>query len=193
MSESEKFFDPIIFDAQDHSKNIEKPTNPIIFDEVDKNYEEKIFIILYNIEPEEDMDEIYSRVFSVCIGRTEAYFDIKDKLTSGLGINIYTSKIITETKQTETSTDNLKYYMIPYNECLNIYAFCTAVQEFYSDDGFNINDYTNSGSPEDKTDLENSSFFLSPEQAEYKKMLIDSIKNKNRDLYFGLNNHSNNI
>ncbi len=190
---NEKLFNPIIFDNQDHSETVvQKPINPIIFEEKDKHYEEKTFIILYNIEPEDDMDEIYTRIFSICKGRTEAYFDIKDKLTSGLGVNIYTSKIITETKQTETKTESIKYFLLPFEDCLNIYAFCTAVQDFYSDDGFDINDYTGDSSREDD-DLDNSDVLLSPEQMEFGKLLMDSIKNKNTNLCFRSDNDSNNI
>jgi len=180
-NEDKKLVQPIIFNDENTSKQDEnaKLIRPIIFDAPTKDVEEKTYIILYNIDPEDDMDEIYSRIFSVCIGRTDAYFDIKEKLTSGLGVNIYTSKVITETKQTETESGDTKYYLLPYDECVNIYAFCTGIQSFYGEDGFDINDYVNNGSPDDKDDMENNTFFLTPEQKAYRAM-IDEAMNMRR-------------
>ena len=176
--EEKKLVSPIIFNDDKKPDENAGLVRPIIFDAPTKDVEEKTYIILYNIEPEDDMDEIYSRIFSVCIGRTDAYFDIKDKLTSGLGVNIYTSKVITETKQTETETGDTKYYLLPYAECVNIYAFCTGLQAYYGDDGFDINDYLNNGSMEDKDDMENHAFFLTPEQKAYRAMLDEMMNMK---------------
>lgn len=176
--EEKKLVSPIIFNDDKKPNENAGLVRPIIFDAPTKDVEEKTYIILYNIEPEDDMDEIYSRIFSVCIGRTDAYFDIKDKLTSGLGVNIYTSKVITETKQTETETGDTKYYLLPYAECVNIYAFCTGLQAYYGDDGFDINDYLNNGSMEDKDDMENHAFFLTPEQKTYRAMLDEMMNMK---------------
>lgn len=176
--EEKKLVSPIIFNDDKKPDENVGLVRPIVFDAPTKDVEEKTYIILYNIEPEDDMDEIYSRIFSVCIGRTDAYFDIKDKLTSGLGVNIYTSKVITETKQTETETGDTKYYLLPYSECVNIYAFCTGLQAYYGDDGFDINDYLNNGSMEDKDDMESHSFFLTPEQKAYRAMLDEMMNMK---------------
>lgn len=185
--EEKQFIEPIIFNDEDKNKNENNGlVRPIIFDAPTKDVEEKIYIILYNIEPEDNMDEIYNKIFSVCIGRTDAYFDIKDKLTSGLGINIYTSKVITETKQTETESGDTKYYLLPYEESVNIFAFCTAIQSFYGDDGFDINDYIHNGSSEDKDDIETNVFFLTPEQKAYRAMLDEVInmrKESNQDSF----------
>ena len=178
MSPEEKeLISPIIFNDEENTKkdNNSKLVRPIIFDAPNKDVEEKTYIILYNIEPDDDMDEIYSRIFSVCIGRTDAYFDIKEKLTSGLGINIYTSKVITETKQTETESGDTKYYLLSYEECINIFAFCTGIQAFYGDDGFDINDYINNGSSEDIDDIQNNVFYLTPEQKAYRAMLNEAM------------------
>lgn len=174
-SEENKLIAPIIFNDNNKKDDNSKLIRPIIFDAPSKDVEEKVYIILYNIEPEDDMDEIYNRIFSVCIGRTDAYFDIKDKLTSGLGINIYTSKVITETKQTETESGDTKYYLLPYEESVNIYAFCTGIQGFYGEDGFDINDYINNGSSEDKDDMQNNTFFLTPEQKAYRAMIDEAM------------------
>ena len=176
--EEKKLVSPIIFNDDKKPDENVGLVRPIVFDAPTKDVEEKTYIILYNIEPEDDMDEIYSRIFSVCIGRTDAYFDIKDKLTSGLGVNIYTSKVITETKQTETETGDTKYYLLPYTECVNILAFCTGLQAYYGDDGFDINDYLNNGSAEDKDDMENHTFFLTPEQKAYRDMLDEMMNMK---------------
>ena len=179
--ENSNFMEPIIFN-DDKSEKDDGLIRPIIFDAPTKDVEEKVYIILYNIEPDEDMDEIYSRIFSICIGRTNAYFDIKEKLMSGLGINIYTSKVITETKQTETESGDTKYYLLPYEECVNIFAFCTAIQGFYSNDDFDINDYTNNGSPNDKDDLENNTFYLTPEQKAYRAMIEEAMNMRKENI-----------
>jgi len=62
---------------------------------------------------------------------------------------------------------------------VNIYAFCTGIQSFYGEDGFDINDYVNNGSPDDKDDMENNTFFLTPEQKAYRAM-IDEAMNMRR-------------
>lgn len=177
MSTKNNLVEPIIFEDSSPKKD-DGLIRPIVFDAPTKDIEEKIYIILYNIEPDDDMDEIYSRIFSVCIGRTNAYFDIKEKLTSGLGINIYTSKVITETKQTETDTGDTKYFLLPYEDCVNILAFCTNVQGYYSDDEFDINDYINNGTPDDKDDLKRDEFYLTPEQKAYRKMIEEMMDSR---------------
>ena len=80
----------------------------------EKSTEEKIYIILYRLNNSEDVDDVTSKTFEVCIGRTAAYSDIKNKLQSGLDIDVHRSYVMTETRQTETCTGDIKYYMIPY-------------------------------------------------------------------------------
>ena len=147
-NEDKKLVQPIIFNDENTSKQDEnaKLIRPIIFDAPTKDVEEKTYIILYNIDPEDDMDEIDSRIFSVCIGRTDAYFDIKEKLTSGLGVNIYTSKVITETKQTETESGDTKYYLLPYDDMENNTFFLPPEQKAYRamiDEAMNMRRSTN--------------------------------------------------
>lgn len=144
------------------------------FDTRDKSVEEKTYIILYRLE-EDDMDDIFSRCFSVCIGRTEAYNDIKNNLISGLNIDIHKSKVITETKQTESSTGDRKYYLIPYEECISIYTFLTSVSDYYSGDDFNIEEYNNTEIG--KSDISSDKpMTLTADQQEYRKMIEASMK-----------------
>ena len=149
--------------------------NPMTFEDRDKSFEEKTYIILYVINGEED-DDVYSRSFSVCIGRTMAYEDIKEKLISGLDIDVHRSKVITETKQTETKTGNIKYSLMPYNECISVYAFITSISSFYDDDEFDIEDYSYGDVPEDNGIKERR--VMSSEQIEYRRMLEESISRR---------------
>ena len=150
------------------------------FDVKTKSIEEKIYIILYKLT--ENEDEVYNQVFSICVGRTEAYTDIKNKLISGLDVDLHRSIIITETKQTETSSRDRKYFLLPLNECISVYAFCVQVAEFYSDDNFNIEDYNNTliDNETNSSNLaEQHSIIprqLSQEELDYKKMLDASIQ-----------------
>lgn len=151
------------------------------FDVKTKSIEDKIYIILYKLT--ENEDDIYNHIYSVCAGRTEAYNDIKNKLISGVDIDLHKSLIITETKQTETNTGDRKYYLIPLNECISVYAFCIQVAEFYSDDDFNIEEYNNTlidneidDSPQQQESESIIPRQLSQEELDYKKMLEASIQ-----------------
>lgn len=141
--------------------NIDTPT---------KSFEDKTFIILYKIN--DDSENGTQNIYTVCTGRTDAYLDIKNRLISGEDINIHKSVVITETKQTETSSGNRKYYLIPLNECLSVYSFCTSVREYYSNDTFDIEDYNNDEIQE--TPVEQVQ--LTKEQESYKRMLMAAIK-----------------
>lgn len=191
MAENEKnrpLIEPMIFDNPDNvtqnNKGLQKGMD---FDVRTKSFEEKIYIILYRLEGD-NLEEYQKNCFSLCIGRTNAYSDIKEKLISGLDIDIHRSKIITETKQTETATGDTKYYMLPYDECISVYAFCISVADYYSDDDFNIEEYNNSEIPE-ADDITKLPGYLSPEQLEYRKMLEASF---NRDKFLNDLKNSNN-
>lgn len=191
MAETEKnrpLIEPMIFDNPDNvaqnNKGLQKGMD---FDVRTKSFEEKIYIILYRLEGD-NLEEYQKNCFSLCIGRTNAYSDIKEKLISGLDIDIHRSKIITETKQTETATGDTKYYMLPYDECISVYAFCISVADYYSDDDFNIEEYNNSEIPE-ADDITKLPGYLSPEQLEYRKMLEASF---NRDKFLNDLKNSNN-
>lgn len=133
-----------------NSRNKEKEMiYPFMVDDIDKGPEEKVYIILYIIDFDDtdmdrEMDSMYRNIFSVCIGRTECYNDIKNKLISGVNINVRKSKVMVETKQTNTKTGEEKYYMMPYSDCISVLAFCTNVRHLYPDDEFEIDDYTSS-------------------------------------------------
>ena len=184
-----KAIEPLIFDTPElRSKFINNPTpigdtvpeslvKAMDFDVRTKSFEEKIYIVLYRLNTNED-DDIYRNIYSVCIGRTEAYSDIKDKLISGLDIDIHRSLVMTETKQTEASTGDAKYYMIPYNELISVYSFCTSVKEYYNEDDFDIEDYNEGDSPENFSNTDNAvrGNFLTTEQIEYRNMLEQSMQ-----------------
>lgn len=168
--EEEPFTDPV------SGKSTDGLIHPFEFDAKTKGPEEKIYIILYKLNSDED-DEIYTQIFSICKGRTEAYSDIKEKLESGLEVDVHISKIITETKQTETATADKKYYLLPYDECISVYSFCKSVQEYYSDE-FDVEEFNNTSIPEDEEDefLSKSKTYLSAEQEAYRDMLNLAIK-----------------
>lgn len=175
MSDNNKLIEPMIFDEPDKVNPNQGLTKFMDFDVRTKSIEEKLYIILYRLNDSDD--EIYSKTFSICIGRTEAYNDIKDKLISGVSVDIHRSKIITETKQTESETGDRKYYLIPYEECISIYSFCTSVREYYSFDDFDIEDYNDTEVPEDNTDadLAKNPRYMTKEQQDYMKMLEASM------------------
>lgn len=164
-----KFIEPMIFNNQENAQPPISLQKGMDFDVREKSFEEKIFIILYKIEGD-DIEEYQKNCFSICIGRTNTFNDIKEKLISGLDIDVHKSKIITETKQTESSTGDRKYFLLPYEECISVYAFCISVRDYYSDDDFNIEEFNNSEIPE-SDEIESLPGYLSAEQLEYRKLL----------------------
>lgn len=182
MPNENKLIEPMIFDEDRNTQSeIIAPNkhgliNPMEFDVRTKSVEEKIYIILYKVDHIDEMDQMYRNIYDICLGRTDAYNTIKEKLVSGVPIDIHRTKIITETKQTETDSGDRKYYLLPYNECISLYAFLLSIQDFYSEDNFDIEDYNTTGIPEDvKDDIEDKPNYLTPEQVEYRKMLEASM------------------
>ena len=100
--------------------------------------------------------------------------DIKNKLLSGLDIDVHRSYIMTETRQTETATGDIKYYMIPYEECISVYSFCVSVSDFFNTDEFDIEEYADGDVPEEGR-LDNTVHIMSAEQIQYRQMLEESI------------------
>ena len=160
-------------DQINQEKNTTGLIRPVQFEEKHKDYEDKVYILLYYLNGD-DMDDISSRTFSVCHGRTMAYLDIKEKLESGLVIDVHRSKILTETKQTETKTGDIKYFMIPFTDSISVYAFCISVKDYYVDDGFDIEDYSDGDIPEENNRMDKS--FLTSEQIAYRNELEDRIQ-----------------
>ena len=140
----------------------------------EKSTEEKIYIILYRLNDSEDTDDVTSKTFEVCIGRTAAYMDIKTKLQSGLDIDIHRSYVMTETRQTETSTGDIKYYMIPYEDCISVYSFCVSVSEFFNSDEFDIEEYSD-GDVTENGKFGDTVHIMSADQIEYRNMLEESL------------------
>ena len=165
-----KFIQPMVSIEQSTANN--GLIRPMQFEAKEKSFEEKIYILFYTIS-NIDEDDPASKTFSICIGRTMAYSDIKNKLQSGLEIDVHRSYVMTETKQTETKTGDIKYFMVPYEECMSVYAFCTSIGSFYSDE-FDIEDYADGDIPEDnRSGIVNT--VLSSEQIEYRNMLEEAI------------------
>lgn len=180
---AEEKMEPMIFDEPnplpfDPSSGLQKAMD---FDVKTKSNEEKLYILLYKLT--ENEDEIYNSIYSICIGRTGAYSDIKSKLISGLDIDVHKSIIITETKQTESSTGDRKYFLLPLDECISIYAFCIQMAEYFSDDSFNIEEYNTTliDSDSEQSQLyEDKKESIIPkkytnEELEYKRMLEESM------------------
>lgn len=150
-----------------------KLINPMIFYAKKKKSEEKTYIILYFLNNDGNSD-MFSKIYEICIGRTAAYLDIKNKLQSGLSIDVHRSIVITETMQTETDTGNTKYYLIPFDECASVYSFCVSVASFFDMEDFNIEDYADGDVPENNETTDSNS--LSSDQAEYKRLLEESMQ-----------------
>lgn len=153
------------------------------FDVPDKGFEEKIYIVLYRIigSTVDDFDGL----FDVCKGRTETYETIKNHFISGMDIDIHNSKIITETKLKDKNNDK-KYFLIPFDECISIYAFFNSVTSYYGDDEFSIEDYNVS-----KTDNDSEETYQrSKEQKEFEENIIQSLKDDKFSISFASNDKS---
>ena len=126
-----EFFD------EEEEKN--KPNKAMLFAEPSKSVEDKIFIVLiYGLYSEDLFDGNYK----ICNGRTEAYRFIETLVQSyGSDFDPHISKVITETLQTETESGDIKYFLTNYFSSLSVYAFCKAVENYYTDDKFRIDDY----------------------------------------------------
>lgn len=151
-----------------------------------KSYEEKTYIILYKIcgSSVDDCDGL----FDIEIGRTNTYETIKSHLISGMDIDIHSSKIITETKLKDRNNDD-KYFLIPFDECISIYAFFNSVSSYYSDDEFDIEDYNNL-----KTDTDSDEELeRSKEQKEYEEDIMKSLKDDKFSVSFMNTKSSNGI
>ena len=156
----------------------------VIIDVPTKHFEDKTYIILYQIKNEED--KLYRQLFAIRKGRTQAISDIRDKLQSGVDIDIHKSVVITETKQTETDTGNTKYYLIPLEESISVYSFCKSVEEYYGLDYFDIEEY-NEGFEDDKEEDSTDSYTsltnknLDEMSLEYQRMLSEARMKKSID------------
>lgn len=160
--------DPVIFEpgaelAPEPKDRPKKGIHPAIFEAPVKSFEDKTYIVLVKLFND---DDLFDGNFKVCHGRTECYRHIEDVLESYADIvDIHNSLIITETRQTETETGDIKYYLINLPECVSMYAFCKSVESYYGTYGFDIEDY-NKGNVS-KEDTESSSLIpTSPEDEE---------------------------
>lgn len=176
MSDNEKhdLIRPLIHHQGGFVKSNKEIIRPLQLIEKDKSPEEKIYIILYILNDVED--EIESKTFSICIGRTMAYLDIRNKLQSGLSIDVHRSLILTETRQTETETGYSRYFMVPFKDSISVYAFCVSSAVYFSNDEFNIEDYADGDIPENKIDYVERPF--TEEEIAYREMLNDRMGSK---------------
>ena len=152
--------------------------DPLIHYAIEKSIEEKIYIVLYVLNSEyteDDLDRIYHNIYSVCIGRSETYEDIKLKLNSSIGVDVYKSIVITETLQTETSTSNTKYYLMPFNECISVYDFVKRVRPLMPKDDFDIDFFIEDTIEVDYRDAfkEDHPTYLDEDQLRYRNMIMN--------------------
>lgn len=186
MKEEEKgLIDPMIMYDKDEKPKLVKLMD---FDVPTKSFEEKTYIVLYRISGSKVDD--FDGLFEVYTGRTETYNSIKNHLISGIDIDIHESKIITEVKLTDNDGDK-KYFLIPFNECISIYAFFNSVQSYYGDDEFNIEDYNTTKVDKDEDE---EKIQMTKEQQEYESMILESLKTDKFGIYLGGNsNKANNV
>lgn len=127
--------DPMSFDEPASKKG----TNPMVFDTPTKSVEEKLYIVFVDMA-----NDLFDGKFKICKGRTECFRYIETLCESfGTDFDPHTSKVITETKQTETKTENTKYYLINLEDSISVYSFCKSVEGFYGKNDFKIDDYFN--------------------------------------------------
>lgn len=136
--------DPVVFEpgsplAPKEDTTAKKPIRPAIFEAPIKSFEAKIYIVFVAIDTDDDLSD---GNFKICNGRTECYRFIENLLESyGDAVDIHKSIIMTETRQTETETGDIKYYMIDIPECVSMYSFCKSVESYYGNLGFDIEEY----------------------------------------------------
>ena len=151
---------PMIFNDEPDKKKL---INPMVFDVPTKSVEEKIYIVLL---ASGDDDEMFDGRYKICHGRTQCFRYIESLCQAfGGDFDPFESKVITETKQTETETENTKYYLINYENSISVYSFCKSVEGFYGENGFNIDDYFKAPSTEDEEAEAESSDAAFKEQA----------------------------
>ena len=189
-SEGKKdYIHPIDLSESQFIKKPQKYIRPIQYEDREKTVEDKVYIILYILNDEED--DVASKTFSVCIGRTMAYMDIKNKLQSGLAVDVHRSCILTETKQTETSTGDLRYFIVPFDKAISVYAFCISQNEYFNDEEFSIEDYADGDVPDNRMDFVNRVW--SEEETQYRNMLNDMMRDRGHmsDLLSSYNDGTN--
>ena len=140
VNKNKSIIDPMAFEkGSPYSIENKKPINPMVFDAPTKSFEDKKYIVFINMEGN---DDLFDGSFKICDGRTSCYRYIQNLIeTFGTDLDVHESKIITETKQTESETGNTKYFMINYDEAISIYSFCKSVEGYYTDDKFDIDNY----------------------------------------------------
>lgn len=146
--------DPVIFEPDaplaPKEEPKKKPIRPAIFEAPVKSFEDKIYIVFIASGREDDLTD---GDFKVCRGRTDCYRFIETLLESyGDEVDIHKSVVMTETRQTETDTKDIKYYMIDLPDCVSMYAFCKSVENYYGEYGFDIESYNKGYSQEDIED-----------------------------------------
>lgn len=119
---------------------------PIRFEDPIKGPEDKIYLVLYYIVTD---DGNLEKSFELCKGRSECVSFLEDNIEQ---IDINQSKVITETRQTETKTGNLKNYFLYIDSALSVYDFFKYMESINADLSIDIEDY-NFSTPEEATDI----------------------------------------
>jgi hypothetical protein len=123
----------------------------------DKDVEKKTYILLLKLEDYiTDLETDECGIFVVCEGRTAAYRMIENYLQRyGASVfNVYDSRILTETKQTNSKTNKREYFMINYDKAISVYGFCKTVEGFYGKMGFSIDEYVDDSEAYEGSELE---------------------------------------
>lgn len=146
--------DPVIFEPgaplAPKEEPKKKPIRPAIFEAPVKSFEDKTYLVLIANDTDDDLSD---GNFKICHGRTDCYRFIETLLESyGDSIDIHKSIVMTETRQTETETGDIKYYMINIPECVSMYSFCKSVESYYGEYGFDIEGYNKGYSQEEIED-----------------------------------------
>ena len=96
-----------------------------------------------------------------------------------------------ETKQTQTSTNNRKYYLIGIDDAISLYSFCKSIEGDYNNYDFDIENYNNTDVPEEDEDIKHVGLDrLTPEQEEYLNILYGL--GKVEDRVYNASNINNN-
>ena len=112
--------------------------SPMDFDDKDtqeKSFEEKTYIVFIKGLEADAEDEDVDGSFKITVGRTNTRAYIKYMLMRyGTEINIHTSKVMVECKKDSKT-------MTHYDICISLYSFMKSIENYYTQDDFDIEAY----------------------------------------------------
>lgn len=174
-NKKKKMIEPIIFE----DPNAPKQPSPFKHDIRTKDTEEKVYIILYQLD-DDLVEETFQNIYTISRGRTPAYEDIQNKLQCGLNVDIHRSKVLVETKQVQASTGDAHYYLLSIDDAISIYSFCKSIEGDYQNYNFDIENYNDSDVPSENEDVRHVGLDrLTKEQEEYLKMIMEALAARN--------------